>query len=206
MKKIFLIGGGEITKKETLRVDLDIIREGGGKKSRILFFPTAASDSDNYIRNFVDYFLSLGCGNILWAKLTQEPIKDINEKINWATAIYLGGGSTKNLINLFEKKGVVKPLKESLTRGVVLAGMSAGATAMGDVAIASEIEEDLEFSKGFEIIPEVICLAHYEPKYKDKLSQIKANFPQKTIFGIPEKSAVYYKKGEIEFYNKCFKL
>lgn len=31
--KIFLIGGGEISRKETIKIDKKIIEEGGGSKS-----------------------------------------------------------------------------------------------------------------------------------------------------------------------------
>ena len=206
MGKIFLIGGGEIIKRETMKIDCNIIREGGGKKARILFFPTAANDSNSYIENFIKYFIFLGCNNILWAKLSQEPIKSIKEKMNWATIIYLGGGSTELLIKTFKKKKIINYLKASLNKGTILAGMSAGAMALGKISIISEIEEDLKFGHGFGLLPKIICLPHYHRKYRNKLLQIKEKFPNKIIFGIPERSAVYFKDKKLKCHGFCFRL
>lgn len=206
MKKIFLIGGGEIAKKETQKIDRDIIKEGGGVNAKILFFPTAANDSDDYIKNFIDYFLYLGCNNILWAKLSREPKNNIIKKINWATIIYFGGGDTNHLIELFRKKGLIKHIEVCLNRGVVLVGMSAGAIAMTKTAIISEIKNDLRFGNGFGFLPKIICLPHYQKKYKDTLNRIGSKFPDKLIFGIPEKSALYIKGDHIKYYNRCFKI
>jgi len=205
MKKIFLIGGGEINKKETIKIDKDIIKKSGGNTSRILFFPTAAKDSDEYIKNFIKYFSFLGCNNIQWAKMG-ESLREIKEKIKEADLIYLGGGKTNFLIKAFKQKGLTRYLQNFLNRGGVLAGVSAGAMVLGEISIISEIENDLKFASGFGILPQIICFPHYQKKYKNKLHQLKMQFPNKLIIGIPEKSAVYIKGQKIIYYGQCYKL
>jgi len=203
--KIFLIGGGEISRRETIKIDKEIIKASGGKNASVLFFPTAAGESDGYIKGFSKYYSSLGCAKIESIKLNQESLKEAREKIFRASIIYLGGGSTELLIDVFKKKKIIPALKEFLEKGGILVGMSAGAVALGEVSILSEIEEDLKFGKGFGFLPNFIFLPHYEKKYKGKVFLIKKRFPQKTVFLLPEKTAVYIKGKSKKYFGRVSK-
>ena len=52
MGKIVAIGGGEIGRPgypiETTKIDKEIIRLSGKKRPKLLFIPTASSDSESY--------------------------------------------------------------------------------------------------------------------------------------------------------------
>ena len=66
MKKIVAIGGGEIGSPgcliETTKIDKEIIRLSGKKRPRVLFIPTASSDSDGYFETVKKHFgKRLGC-------------------------------------------------------------------------------------------------------------------------------------------------
>ena len=55
-KAIVAIGGGEIRTRSTLDIDLEIIRLSNKRRPKIVFIPTASSDSPRYCRRFSDYF------------------------------------------------------------------------------------------------------------------------------------------------------
>ena len=156
-------------------------------------------------QEFLKYYSSLGCTKIESIKLNQEPLKRAKDKISRASIIYIGGGSTELLIDIFKKKKIIPVLKEFLKRGGILVGMSAGTVALGEISILSEIEEDLKFGKGFGFLPEFIFLPHYEKRYKDKVFLIKKRFPQKTIFLLPEKTAVYIKGKSKKYFGRVSK-
>ena len=66
MKKIVVIGGGEIGRPgypvETTKIDKEIIKLTGKKKPKLLFIPTASSDSELYVRCINKHFGKLlGC-------------------------------------------------------------------------------------------------------------------------------------------------
>jgi len=194
MRKIFLIGGGEIAQDDTSTIDKKIIREGLGSQPRILFFPTAANDNQKYIDIFFNYFFSLGQSNITVARLTKESTWKIREKIRSSKIIYLGGGNTMLLIKHFKKNNLDADLKKYVLDNKIIAGMSAGAIAMCQVSVVSENNEKLKFEEGFGILPEIICLPHYHHvKHKKRLLEIKSMFPKKEVIPIPERTAVYIK-------------
>jgi dipeptidase E len=202
-KNIFLLGGGEITKKETIKIDKLFLKEAGGvKNSKLLFFPTAAGDSEGYVDGFFKYFSDLGCRQIEFAKISSESKDKIKKKIDWANIIYLGGGSTDLLVNTFKTENLIEPLKNYLDKENILVGMSAGACALGELSVFSEIEEEIQVGKGWGILPDFIVVPHYDDKYQYLLEQIKKKYPQKKILGIPEKSAVHFTKSKVNFINR----
>jgi len=197
-QKIFLIGGGEINRKETVKIDKIIIRLGGGSNAKILFFPTAAVDSNNYIKDFKKYFSSLGCKFIATARLSKEAMEEIKYRMATSTIIYLGGGSTETLISLFRKNKIATELKKCLKKGTIIVGMSAGAAALCDISIITELNERLRFKRGLGIINNLIVIPHFHNRFRNKLKEIKRKFSTKKIITIKEKEAVYLVNGKVK--------
>jgi len=95
-KAIVAIGGGEIRTRGTTDIDREIIRLSNRDHPRILFIPTASSDSEKYCRHFAEHF-----GNFLKCKtevlfLIDAPpsAEEIERKIFSADIVYVGGGNT----------------------------------------------------------------------------------------------------------------
>jgi dipeptidase E len=111
MTRIIAISGGEIGRKKkrgyapctTIPIDKEIINATGKKHPKLLFFPTASSDSESYVATIEAYFgKKLGCSvDVLY--LTKNPTKkEIVRKIQTADIIYVGGGNTLKLMNLWK--------------------------------------------------------------------------------------------------------
>jgi dipeptidase E len=132
MKKIVAIGGGEIGRPgypiETTKIDKEIIKLSGKKNPRLLFIPTASSDSESYYETIKKYFGDkLGCKtDVLY--LTKEKLnkKEIEEKILKSDVVYVGGGNTLKMMKIWRKNHVDKILIQAYKKGVVLSGLSAG--------------------------------------------------------------------------------
>lgn len=133
MRAIIAIGGGEIgrpgTKIETLNIDREIVRLSNKKHPKVLFLPTASGDSESYYGVVKNYFgKKLGCStDVLY--LTKHPltIAEISKKIFSADIIYVGGGNTLQMMQLWRKTGTDKILKKAYEKGIILSGVSAGA-------------------------------------------------------------------------------
>lgn len=113
MGKIVAIGGGEISKQETLSIDKEIIKLSGKKQPNVLFIPTASSDAPKYSDDFAKYYgTALGCNvNVLTLINKEIDIKAIKNKILNADIIYVGGGNTLMMMKLWRKIGVDKILE-----------------------------------------------------------------------------------------------
>jgi dipeptidase E len=133
-KAIVAIGGGVIRTRGTEPIDREIIRLSGKKKPRLLFVPTATSDSELYWLRIQEYFGGyLKCEtDVLWL-IKDEPARDrIRAKILSADIVYVGGGNTLLMMRVWRRLGVDKFLTAAYERGIVLAGISAGSICWFD--------------------------------------------------------------------------
>ena len=133
MGKIVAIGGGEIGRPghpvETTEIDREAIRLSGKSTPRLLFIPTASSDSELYCDTARRHFGGrLGCEVDTLCLLTNQPTKkEIEGRILSAHIIYVGGGDTLKMMTAWRKYGVDEIMAEAYRRGIVLSGVSAGA-------------------------------------------------------------------------------
>jgi dipeptidase E len=126
---IVAIGGGLIRTRGTADIDREIIRLSHKRRPRLLFIPTASSDSDLYWRRVQEYFGNfLGCEtDVLLLMNKQTPREQISARILAADVVYVGGGNTLQLMRVWRQTGVDKFLKAAYESGTVLSGISAGA-------------------------------------------------------------------------------
>ncbi|HCU56490.1 MAG TPA: peptidase E [Clostridiales bacterium] len=135
MKRVFVsIGGGELRNKTTAPIDgyiasLAKSRITDGRRGYALFFPTASHDSNPYFNSFRKTYTSLFDMKSDVAILTKGlmTLEHVAEKIAKADVIYVGGGDTLYLMQVWRETGVDKLVWEAYRRGAILAGLSAGA-------------------------------------------------------------------------------
>jgi dipeptidase E len=133
-RAIVAIGGGDIRKHETTPIDREIIRLSGKKNPRLLFIPTATSDSLPYCKLVQQYF-----GDFLKCKVDFLPLieerpstSQVKKKILSSDIIYVGGGNTLLMMRLWRRLGIDRLLKSAYEQGVVLSGISAGSICWFD--------------------------------------------------------------------------
>lgn len=128
MGKIVAIGGGELRLNETLTLDRYIVEFSETSNPRLLFIPTASGDSQAYIEIVKRiYGGQLGC-TVDVLLLTDSSIKEneIRQKILSSDIIYVGGGNTVRMMEIWRENKVDKYVKEAYKNNIVLSGLSAG--------------------------------------------------------------------------------
>lgn len=133
-KAIVAIGGGEIKTKGTAAIDREIIRLSNRRNPKLLFIPTASSDSERYWKSVRECFGGfLKCKTdvlfLIKGRLAHEQIR---EKILSADVIYVGGGNTLQMMRVWRRLGVDELLRTAYENGTVLSGISAGAICWFD--------------------------------------------------------------------------
>jgi dipeptidase E len=133
-KAIVAIGGGEIRTRGTAAIDREIIRLSNKKHPKVLFIPTASSDSERYCRNFAEHFGKfLKCKTDTLLLVNAPPsAREIQRKIFSSDVVYVGGGNTLHMMRLWRRLGVDKLLRAAYREGIVLSGISAGAICWFD--------------------------------------------------------------------------
>ena len=178
--KIIAIGGGEIGRPgfaiETEIIDREIIKLSGKKRPKLLFIPTASSDSEGYVEVVKKYFgKRLGCDVSVLYLIKNNPSRQEIEKMIFGTDIvYVGGGNTLKMMTLWRKLGVDKILEKASEKGVVMSGVSAGAVcwfrhANSDSLLFSNPSASLIKVTCLGLVP-FLCCPHYDTEKGRKLN------------------------------------
>ena len=124
---------------ENLALDKYVLSLANAERPKVSFVPTASGDSDSYVDRFYTSFRALPCepSHISLFRLNQS---DLRSHVLQQDVIYVGGGSTKNLLVLWREWGLDLLLKEAWTAGVVLAGISAGSICWFHEGVTDSVE------------------------------------------------------------------
>jgi dipeptidase E len=131
--RIIAIGGGRMrvpaAEVETTAIDAEIVRLANRRRPRLLFIPTASEDDPEYTAAITRQFgKRFGC-RVETLELIANPLSHSRTAaaIGSADIIYVGGGNTLRMMNLWRRLGVDIELDRARRRGAVLCGLSAGA-------------------------------------------------------------------------------
>lgn len=127
----YALGGANYDKKESLIVDLDIIKETNKKNPTLLLVTAANNDNPNKINVMEKYFESLGISVKLLTSDNLEADK-INDLFGNADIIYLCGGITSRLLEYAKKINLYNLLIDAFNKGKIIVGVSAGAILFFD--------------------------------------------------------------------------
>jgi dipeptidase E len=126
---IFAMGGGGFTMEPTNPLlDDYVLSLAAAPEPRILFLPTASGDEGAQITAFHSRFGARCCvPEHLSLFRLREARASLEEIVLGQDIVYAGGGSMRNLLALWHAHGLDDLLCAAWRRGVVLAGLSAGA-------------------------------------------------------------------------------
>ena len=193
MVSFCLIGGKVNREILSNEIERNLIKMTNKEKPNILYFPFAAKD---YIKSNLR-FKSLMNGlnaNVIY----MEDINNFEELLKSADILYIGGGVSDDLYNLFIEKGLDKILFKYINTDKIYAGSSAGAMlyakiSMGDKYMFSDNFHNYNYKmvKGLGILNISIC-PHYQNDdliiYNDEIKKYNLD-----SFGIEEDTALIIK-------------
>ena len=205
MKRIIAIGGGELRERTTLKIDeylATLAKERAGEnRANALFIPTASHDFMPYYNTF--HKIYTGIFNIK-TDVALTVFKDVDmekmkAKFEKADLIYVGGGDTVFMIEHWKKTGLLELLKAAYERGVIIAGLSAGAICwFTDIYTDSEAAlgegDKYAMFEGLGWIEGKIS-PHYGSRMLDFDEIVCYNFD--CAYGIEDNAALIIEDGEI---------
>lgn len=184
---------------ETLPIDREIVEQAQKKNPEALFIPTASEDSEGYVEAFHEtYGDRLGCDTKA-LKLTKKNYTEdeIKGEIGSADLIYVGGGNTRGMIEIWREKNVDKFLKEAYENGIVMSGLSAGAICWFEYghSDSESFEQDGEWNfirvEGINFVENVLFCPHYHQENREaSFEEMMRENPEKTGLALDNKAAV----------------
>ena len=149
-KKIISIGGGGFTHETDESLDQFVLNQVNLKNFKIGFLPTASKDDqkkiDLFYKRFDNNYLQLShftlCSKI-------EGFKDwiLNKDI-----VYVGGGNTSYMLEIWKKNNLIEIFKEAYNKGIILSGVSAGAICWFDWILSDSEGIGLKAIRGINLI------------------------------------------------------
>jgi dipeptidase E len=125
-------GGGFSMEPRNPKLDDFLLRLARRKRRpRVCFVGTASGDSDYYIRRFHEAFPP-SRAEATHLTFFERNIGDLKSFVMNQDVIYVGGGSSANMLAVWRLHGFDKALRAAWNAGVVMAGISAGAICWFD--------------------------------------------------------------------------
>lgn len=205
-KKIIAIGGGEIKNKTTLKIDEYVVSlaklHAGENRPTGLFFGTASHDSMPYFNSFRKVYTSVFDikAEVALSVYGEMNAEHIQEKIDKADCLYIGGGDTLFMIDKWKEKGLLERIIKAYNDGKVIAGLSAGAICWfdgmyTDYEIMRGESSNYSLKKGLGILDGLMC-PHFDEREKDFMDAF-INSGYNLAYGVENNAALEFTDGKL---------
>jgi len=127
-RRILAMGGGGFTMEpDNPALDDYVLSLTDAREPRVLFLPTASGDPTAQITSFYGRFGRTASATHLSLFRRHGSSRTLADIVLEQDVIYVGGGSMRNLLAIWAAHELDLLLREAWERGIVLAGLSAGA-------------------------------------------------------------------------------
>jgi len=176
-------GGGFSTEPDNPLLDDFVLGLSPRQPARICFIPTASGDSPHYLVKFYRAFSGRAVPTDLTLfsspALPRRPpaTADLQRFVLDQDILYVGGGSTANLLALFRVHGLDEILHLAWKRGVVLSGLSAGMICWFRASLTDSFGGHEPLHDGLGFLEGSACPHYDEPRRRRYHELIAAGLP-----------------------------
>jgi dipeptidase E len=168
---ILALGGGGFSASDdgTSAIDDFLLGLTGKDRPRVCFVPTASGDADGYSQQFETAFAGRADTSVL-SLFCHEPWGYADPSMLLEQdVVYVGGGSTANLLAVWRLHGLPDLLVQAAAQGVVLAGVSAGMNCWFEGSSTDSFGPLAPLADGLGLIGGSACPHHLgEPGRREK--------------------------------------
>lgn len=194
---VTLGGGGFSDAHRDSAIDDFLLDLTGASTPKVCFVPTASGDADGYSQRFEEAFAGRATTSVLslfchdpWGYLDPEMLLDQH-------LIYVGGGSTANLLAVWRLHGLPDILRRAAEHGTVLAGISAGMNCWFEQSSTDSFGPLAPLDDGLGFLPGSAC-PHYlgESERRDQYLGWVASGALKDGWAVDDHTALVFRDGE----------
>jgi cyanophycinase len=192
---VMVIGGAEDRFRDKVILGTFATLAGGADGS-VVVISTASSLGDAATRAYRELFLGLGIGSVTGIRPEEREEADdpaVVSALSEATGVFLTGGNQSRLTQVVAGTRLGDAISNVHDRGVVLAGTSAGASALASHMVAfgrpgpTPKHRMVTLAAGLGIVPGVVIDQHFEERGRiGRLLALVAQSPSLLGIGIDE--------------------
>lgn len=197
---IVALGGGGFSDplERGSPIDDHLLALTGKDRPKVCFVPTASGDADSYCEKFLAAFDRRAEASVLSLFSTPavgwcEPSVLLEQDL-----IYVGGGSTANLLAVWRVHGLPDLLSRAAASGTVLAGISAGMNCWFEGCSTDSFGPFAPLNDGLGFLSGAAC-PHYlgEPGRRERLLDWVGSGQLPTTYAVDDHTALVFRDGEL---------
>jgi peptidase E len=198
-RHVVVSGGAGFWTGDGIALDRYALALTGQVRPRVCYLATASGDDQTYIDGF---YRALGpLVDAYHLTLFRQPDQPPTEMLSRADVVLVGGGSTANMLAVWQVHSIGKLLRAAWERGAVLCGSSAGGLCWFDAGITDSLTFDASLRplhNGLGFIAGSYC-PHYDidPGRQQSYQQLVADGVLPDGYGIDEFAAAHFIDGEL---------
>ncbi|TFD92934.1 peptidase E [Jeotgalibacillus sp. R-1-5s-1] len=185
MRQIIALSGGGFSTGRHEDDDYIVKQINKTGPLNVCFIPTASGDAPGYIENFHQAFKGHLTSHILMRDLSEA-------NLNKQDLIYVGGGSTQFMLSKWRETGFDVQLKEAYDRGIVIAGISAGAMCWFEECFSEGADETWEQYAGLGFLKGTFCPHYQEGKRQLAFDQWSQQIKIEPAFKMTDHEGVHF--------------
>lgn len=168
-------------------------------RPRVCFIPTASGDAASATERFEAAFPASRAQNSVLSLFNMSPYGYTDPSMLLdQDLIYVGGGSTANLLTLWRMHGLVPILEQAAAGGTVMAGISAGMNCWYEASSTDSYGPLAPLKDGLGFLPGGAC-PHYlgEPTRREKLLEWVGSGSLPDTLALDDGAAALWMDGEL---------
>lgn len=156
---------------------------------KIGFVSTASNDAAGYIEKFYTAFQAEAATHFPIAALSKDSIQ---QEINALDIIYVGGGNTKFMLDIWRQTGFDQVLKNAYEHGIIVAGISAGAMCWFEKYL---VEDNGQFHlfDGLGLLKGVLCPHYNDETYAIQFEQLGKKYKLAPIYRLHDEDNLHFR-------------
>jgi cyanophycinase len=209
---LLIIGGAE-DKLRQKQILARFVTLAGGSEAQVAVISTASSLGDEATQLYQQLFRSMGVTDVRGVRpLVRDDADDpkVVDALTDATGIFMTGGNQLRLASVIGGTALGRALVDRHRRGTIVAGTSAGASAIASHMVAfgtsgaTPKQRMTQMSAGLGLLPGVLIDQHFEQRNRiGRLLALVAQSPSLLGIGIDEDTAALITpKGVLEVIGK----
>ena len=197
--KLVIIGGAEDQERRCTILKA-VLSLSGEANPRVVIIAAASTDPVEIGENYEQVFKDLGAESVRLLKVPGRDIPRDDSAAAWlqeAAVVFLTGGDQLRLTSILGGSRLFRLLKERFKQGIILAGTSAGASAMSDTRIIGGNAKEppqrglIQMSPGLGFLHGVLLDQHFAQRGRfGRLLAAVAFNPSLLGIGIDEDTAI----------------